>query len=129
MWSHSSFKLLLHDKNTNREYERHLFVARDHHEYLNSDSKRFPGLDTEQKAHYGPIVRAQSTKTQPVYSPLLDTAFLNHFILAEYEKYPFVSRNKRSFYNKYSRTSYCISHVRTTDDQLFVLCWYFLAWS
>ena len=29
-------------------------------------------LTPEQKAHYGPIVRAHSPKTQPVYCPLLD---------------------------------------------------------
>ena len=30
----------------------------------------------EQKAHYGPTVRADSIKTQPIYCPLLDTIFL-----------------------------------------------------
>ena len=29
----------------------------------------------EQKAHYGPIVSANSPKTQPDYCPLLDTDF------------------------------------------------------
>ena len=32
-------------------------------------------LTLEQKAHYDPIVRAHSTKTQPVYCLLLDTIY------------------------------------------------------
>ena len=67
LWSHNL------QYNTNSEYERHLFVTTEHREYFNSDSK---DLTPEQKAHYGPTVRAPSIKTQPVYCPLLDTIFL-----------------------------------------------------
>ena len=49
------------------------FLSPEHHEYFNSDNKE---LTPEQKAHYGPTVRAHSTKTQPVYCPLLDTIFV-----------------------------------------------------
>ena len=57
LWSHNS------QQNSNRENERHLFVTRDHREYLNSDSKRFSGLDAWTKGNHGPIVRAHSTNT------------------------------------------------------------------
>ena len=63
LWSHSSIKLLLHDKNANREYKRHIiFVTRDHHEYLNSDSKWFPGLDTWTKGTLWPYCSCSLNK-------------------------------------------------------------------